>query len=65
MLIDIVWAQVMQWQNEAISFVPLILNSVSSSMQRSAHFNKLVALADSKLSGSSGGNQSLFHPTVG
>ena len=59
------WAQVMDWKDESSSFVPVILNSVSSSLQRSAQYNKMLASADGKLSGQTKDVKSVFHSTVG
>ena len=70
-------AQVMDWQDAPTSFLPSVIKSVRSSMQRSEYFNRMTAAAECKLtsphhsgSSSSGSDSSsrqktVFHATVG
>ncbi|BDA48949.1 hypothetical protein COCOBI_13-0590 [Coccomyxa sp. Obi] len=57
-------SEVMDWKDANTSFAPLIINSVNSSMLRSAAFNRMVDSAESKLSNSSKG-KGFFQPIVG
>lgn len=57
--------QIMDWKDAASSFAPMIINSVHSSMQRSAHFEKMWDSAESKLSYGNREGRSVFHATVG
>lgn len=56
--------QIMEWKDADTSFAPLIINSVNSSMLRSAAFNRMVDSAESKLSNTTKG-KGLFHSIVG
>lgn len=56
--------QVAPWTDAAASFVPMVLNSVTDSMQRSAAFGPVLRASQSKLSSSSAA-KTMFHSTVG
>ena len=69
-------AQVMDWHDAATSFLPSVIKSVRSSMQRSDYFSRATAAAQQKLtspsssrtSSSSDGSareKTVFHAMVG
>lgn len=57
--------QKMEWKDADKSFAPMIINSVNSSMQRSAHFEKMWDSAESNLTHGNRKGRSVFHATVG
>ncbi len=69
-------AQVMDWHDATSSFLPSVIKSVRSSMQRSEYFCRMTAAAERKLTSSnhsssssssdgSGREKTVFHSIVG
>lgn len=58
--------QKMEWRSAAESFVPVVLESVRSSMQQSATYKHAQNAVENRLSSGSGAaKKSIFHSAVG